>query len=488
MASKPILLTTINARYGHTAFGLRCLWANLGPLREQAAIREFHLSQPPLVIAEQVLADAPRLIGFGVYIWNLEPITQVVKTIRSVRPDVALVLGGPEAGYEYEGSDLFNAADYLVRGEGEVAFARLAQAILEGRRPPEKVISAEAPDLARLALPYDAYTEEDIAHRTIFVEASRGCPFRCEFCLSALDARVREFPLGPFLSAIERLVERGARRLRFVDRTFNLREDRVETILTFFKERWRDGMQLHLEILPDRLTERMIDLMAWFPCAGLHLEVGVQSFNPESLEAVSRRQDLDKTEANLRRLRSQTEAFLHADLIAGLPGESWDSFAAGFDRLIALRPHEIQVGVLKRLKGTPIGRHVPTYAMVFADHPPYEVLQTGLLGFREMQRLKRFARYFGLYYNSGNFPTALDLLWRTHPSPFHAFMAFSDALWARTGRTHELSLARLARELHHFLVDMKADGPDAVAAAIERDFHRLPGRKDKLHLSDGPDS
>jgi len=488
MRSDPIILTTINARYGHTAFGLRWLWSNLGALREQAAIREFHLGQPPLVIAESLLAGAPRLIGFGVYIWNIGPITQVVKTIRSVRPDVALILGGPEAGYEYERSDLFSAADYLIRGEGEGAFAGLAQAILDGRRPPEKVIAAEAPDLAQLVLPYDAYTEEDIAHRTIFVEASRGCPFQCEFCLSALDAHVREFPLGPFLSAIERLVERGARRLRFVDRTFNLREERVETILAFFRERWRDGMQLHLEILPERLTERTIDQMAWFPPAGLHLEVGVQSFNLDTLDAVSRPQDLDRMEGNLRRLRSETGAFLHADLIAGLPGESWDSFGEGFDRLLALRPHEIQVGVLKRLKGTPIGRHVPTYAMVFADHPPYEVLQTGLLGFSDMQRLKRFARYFGLYYNSGNFPTAIELLWRTHPSPFHAFMAFSDVLWSRTGRTHELSLARLSRELHHFLVHMKADGADAVAAAIERDFHRLPGRKDKLHLSERPDS
>jgi len=482
MAGTPILLATVNARYGHTAFGLRWLWANLGSLRERAAIREFHLEHPPLTIAEELLAEEPLVIGFGVYIWNVGILTQVVETIKGVRPDVVVVLGGPEAGHEYEGTALFEAADYLIRGEGETAFAELAHAVLEGRPPREKVIAREPPDLAQLVPPYDAYTEEDIAHRSIFVEASRGCPFRCDFCLSALDPRVREFPLGPFLEAMEGLIERGARRLTFVDRTFNLSEARVESILAFFRGHWRDGLQVHFEIVPDRLTDRMVDQMAWFPPAGLHLEVGVQSFNPEALATVGRHQDPGRLEENLRRLRSETGAFVHADLVVGLPGECWDSFAEGFDRLFALRPHEIQVGFLKRLKGAPISRHIATHALVFAGHPPYEVLQTGLLSFRQMQCLKRFARYFDRYYNAGNFPTALDLLWRTNPSPFRAFMAFADTLWSRTGQTHRLSLARLARELFHFLAHANRDTTEAIAAAIEQDYHRIPGRKDKLRL------
>lgn len=164
----------------------------------------------------------------------------------------------------------------------------------------------------------------------------------------------------------------------------------------------------------------------------------------------------------------------------GLPGESWESFASGFDQLVALEPHEIQVGVLKWLKGAPISRHIPEHALVFAKTPPYEILQTGLLGFEQVQRLKRFARYFDLYYNAGNFSESLGLLWRTHPSAFDAFMALSDYLWTTTGRTHEFPLAQLARHLHQFLLEAGIDSRETIGAAIRKDFYRLPGRTDKL--------
>jgi radical SAM superfamily enzyme YgiQ (UPF0313 family) len=475
-----IILTTINARYSHTAFGLRWLWANLGPLRDQAVVREFHLRHAAHDIVEALLAEDPRIIGFGVYIWNLPLISEVVQTIKAVRPGIVLVLGGPEASHEYEGTDLFAAADFLVRGEGEEAFARLAQDVLNGGRPVEKVIESEPPDLDKLALPYDAYTDEDIAQRVVYVEASRGCPFRCEFCLSSLDLCVREFPLDPFFDAMQKLIDRGTRLFKFVDRTFNLRPDRVDAILDFFLERWQDGMQLHFEILPDRLSEHMLERMARFPAEGLHLEVGVQSLCPEALEAISRPQDLDLTERNLRFLRHQTSALIHVDLVAGLPGESWESLAAGFDRLLALRPHHIQVGILKRLKGAPIARHAESHAMAFSRKPPYAVLQTDLLDFTQVQRIKRFARYFDLYYNSENFPDTLPFLWRTGPSAFDVFMALSDGLWAATERTHQLPLPRLAQHLHDFLVQSGIEDPLVIADAVKQDYHRLPGRKDKL--------
>ena len=295
MLPTAILLATANARYTHPAFGLRWLWANLGPLRAHAAIREYTLSQSPLDIAEDLLRLNPRIIGLSVHIWNVTLLTEVARIIKTVSPETVLVIGGPEVSYEYEGTPIFAAADYLIRGEGEVAFAALAKDLLEGRKPPEKVIAAEPPDLAGLVLPYKAYSDEDLARRLTYVEASRGCPFGCEFCLSSLDARVREFPLERFLDALSDLIERGARRIKFVDRTFNLRAERVEAILDFFKRNWRDGMVVHFEILPDRLSERMLEQIAAFPPGNLHLEVGVQSLNPASLEAIGRRQDIDQT-------------------------------------------------------------------------------------------------------------------------------------------------------------------------------------------------
>lgn len=482
--TKPIVLTTVNARYSHTAFGLRWLWANLGRLQSSAEIVEFHLGQSPVEIAERLLERNPVLIGFGVYVWNVTVVTQVVEVIKGVRPDVLVVLGGPEVSFEYEGTALFDAADYLIRGEGEEAFAQLAGAVIErGDRPAEKVITPAPPDVAALALPYEAYTDEDIAHRLIYVEASRGCPFHCEFCLSALDDGVREFPLEPFLEAMGRLIERGALHFKFVDRTFNLRHDRVAALLAFFQERWRPGMQLHFEILPDRLSDAMLALMAEVPPEGLHLEVGVQTFCEEAQAAVSRRQDMARTEEVLRYLRERTGAIVHADLVVGLPGETWESFAAGFDRLLATRPHKIQVGILKRLKGAPISRHIVPHAMVFATHPPYEILQTDTIDFGQMQRLRRFARYFDLFHNAGNFPASLEILWDTVPSAFDAFMALSDYIWQATGRTHRLALATLAEQLHAHLVAVCPAERAHITDAIESDFHRVPGRKDRLSLS-----
>ena len=479
MPDSAIVLSTITARYTHTAFGLRWLWANLGAFREHTVIREFHLKQTPLEIAEQLLAMHPRIVGLGAYIWNVAQITQVAQIIKAVRPDVVLVVGGPEASHEFEGTPLFETADYLVRGEGERAFADLVAHLMENRRPETKVISLEPPDLSQLAFPYDAYSDTDLARRLIYVEASRGCPFHCEFCLSSLDTCVREFPLDPVLAALDRLIQRGARNLIFVDRTFNLKASRVETILHFLKARWHAGLLLHFEIVPDRLTKDMQEIIATFPPGALHLEVGVQTFNPEVQEAISRRQDMEKTIETLRFLRTQTGALLHADLIVGLPGESWESFASGFNQLLDLAPHAIQVGILKRLKGTPIARHTVPHAMAFSQHPPYEILQTDCLKFDQVQRLKRFARFFDLYYNSDNFPQSLALLWRTKDSPFEAFMALSDAIWTATGRTHEFPLSQLARLLYHFLIEHGTPESEA-AAAIHGDFYRTPGRTDKL--------
>lgn len=478
MQQTAIILATVNARYSHAAFGIRWLWANLGPLRDHAAIREFNLNQAPLEISEDLLRLNPRIIGFSVHVWNVTLLTQVVQVIKRVRPEVVLVLGGPEVSYEYEDAPIFNSADYLIRGEGEVAFARLACDVLDGRAPEEKVIAVDPPALEGLILPYDAYSQKDLTQRLTYVEASRGCPFGCEFCLSSLDPHVREFPLDPFLQAMSGLIERGARRFKFVDRTFNLRAARVDAILDFFLRHWREDMSVHFEIVPDRLSDRMLKRIAEFPPAGLHLEAGVQSLNPASLAAIGRRQDIEKTLANIRFLREETGALVHADLVVGLPGETWQTLSAGFDQLVALRPHELQVGILKRLKGAPIRRH----PLVFAEHPPYEVLQTEHLTFEQLQRLKRFARYFDLYYNSGNFPTTLPLLWCARPSAFDAFMSLSDTLWAETGRTHEFPLTQLIRHLYRFLVEARVYKPRHIADTIESDYHRLPGRKERLQL------
>jgi radical SAM superfamily enzyme YgiQ (UPF0313 family) len=542
MLMPDIVLTTLNAKFIHAAFGLRYLFANLGELQARAVIAEFDINQRPLEIAEKLLARLerrtpvrpvatggseladqeigapPQIIGFGVYIWNVAETAEVIATIKRVRPEIKIILGGPEVSYENEGQGIVALADHVITGEGDLKFAGVCRVLLERRAPSRlnsdsavhsplaetvpgvplpKIIPAELPDFSRIKLPYDFYTEADIAHRIIYVEASRGCPFTCEFCLSSLDIPVRQVPLEPFLAAMQKLLDRGLKQFKFVDRTFNLNIATSKAILEFFLARHQPGNFYHFEMIPDRLPAELREIIAKFPPGSLQFEVGIQSFNSEVGTLISRRQNYDRMAENFNFLRKETGVHIHADLIVGLPGETVESFGAGFDRLIAMGPQEIQVGILKRLRGTPIVRHDAEWQMVYSAHPPYEILQNKLIDFPTMQRLRRFAKYWDLIGNSGNFVETVSLLWSVGPassraemegdarfaetlatpSPFANLLSFSDWLYARIGRTDTIALARLAELLFRFLTTELNQNPSAVAEVLARDWQR-GGRRD----------
>ena len=201
-----IVLTTLNARYSHTAFGLRCLLANLGPLREQTNLLEFELNANPRIVVEKILAKNPVIVGFSVAIWNVSKLTEMVSLLSVLRPQITIVLGGPEVSYTLDGLAIVQYADYIIQGEGELAFYKLCQKLLAGEKPEQRVIVAELPQLTDLVLPYQEYSDQDVAHRVIYVEASRGCPFNCEFCLSSLTEHVRYVDQSLFLIEIKKLL------------------------------------------------------------------------------------------------------------------------------------------------------------------------------------------------------------------------------------------------------------------------------------------
>ena len=510
-----IVLATLNAKYTHAAFGLRYLLANLGPLRSAACIAEFDINQRPVEIAEALLARNPKIIGLGIYVWNAAPATEVVALLKRLRPGIPVILGGPEVSYETESQIIVQLADYVITGEADLKFAEVCRRLLAGDRPIAKIIPSGLPEFSELVLPYDLYDERDVAHRIIYVEASRGCPFSCEFCLSSLDIPVRQAPLPGLLGQLQRLLDRGVKQFKFVDRTFNLNVNTSRAILEFLLERHQPGRFFHFEMVPDRLPDVLREVIVRFPPGAVQFEVGVQTFNAEAAALIQRRQDYGRLEDNLRFLRSQTGVHIHADLIAGLPGESLESFAAGFDRLIALRPHEIQVGILKRLRGTPIARHDAGWQMVYNPHPPYELLQNRLIDFPAMQKLRRFARYWDLVGNSGNFTETTPLIWSRagepprlssqhlrstrqggqvcQPwsaegqgggntpaplSPFAAFMRWSEWLHGRVGRTDSIALIRLMELLFEYLTNELKLDPGQTAAAMWCDYRR-GGRYDK---------
>jgi radical SAM superfamily enzyme YgiQ (UPF0313 family) len=288
---------------------------------------------------------------------------------------------------------------------------------------------------------------------------------------------VRNVPIDAFLAELQSLLDRGARQFKFVDRTFNLNLNISKAILQFFLERLTPDLFLHFEMIPDRLPEALRDLIRQFPPGALQFEVGVQTFNEDVAKLISRRQDNDKLAENFRFLRDQTGVHIHADLIVGLPGEGIESFGRGFDRLVALRPQEIQVGILKRLRGTPIVRHDVEWGMVYSPHAPYEILQTTLIDFATMQRLRRFSRYWDLIANSGNFVETAPLIWGG-ASAFARFMELSDWLFKEAGQTHAIALTRLAELIFRFLSDELGQKPGEVAQSIWRDFQRV-GRSDR---------
>ena len=485
----PIVLATLNAKYIHASLGLRYLLANMdvhggAGLRAQTQLREFVIQQRPTQIVEELLALEPKVIGLGIYIWNVVETTQVVRLIKTLRPDIKIVLGGPEVSFETESQEICRLADHVITGWGDVSFPRLCRALLDGPQPLMKLIAGVQPALAELALPYGEYTGEDLAKRLLYVEASRGCPFKCEFCLSSLDKTAWAFDLDGFMAEMDALYQRGARNFKFVDRTFNLKVEFSVRILQFFLDRMKDeagnitpspDLFVHFEVVPDSLHDRLKDLIAQFPAGSLQFEVGIQSFNPEVQQRISRKQDNAKTADNLRWLVGQSRAHVHADLIFGLPGETLGSFAEGFDKLHELAPHEIQFGILKRLRGTPITRHTQDYAMAYDPQTPYTILQNSTVDFVTMQRIKRFARYWEMLANSGRFAASLKLL-LAPGSAFGHFLKFSDWLWKTTGKTHEFALEKLVDLLFEHLSLERGLPADDVCAALLADYRASGAR------------
>ena len=466
-----IILSTLNARYAHASLGLRYLLANMGPLQPQASIQEFVIGAKTTEIVEKLLAQAPRIIGFGIYIWNVEETTRVVAMLKRVAPQVAIVLGGPEVSHESAEQQIVQLADYLVTGWGDVTFPKLCGEILNGPKPLMKVHAGVQPPMAEIKMPYSLYSDHDIKHRTLYVEASRGCPFKCEFCLSALDKTAWPFALDTFLGELEALHARGARLFKFVDRTFNLNIKTSLKIMQFFLDKLEanpdDPVYAHFELVPDHLPDALKAGIAKFPPGALQFEIGIQSFNPEVQSLVSRKQDNAKAAENIRWLCTQSHAHLHVDLIAGLPGEDVASFARGFDQLVALKPHEIQFGILKRLRGTPIIRHTEEFGMVFDPYPPYTILATRDVDFSTMLRLVRFARYWDLVANSGRFVNTIGQM--LGDAPFNNFMAFSDWIYSKTDATHRIALDRLATLVAQWL-QLRGMDKEAAIALVGSDY------------------
>jgi radical SAM superfamily enzyme YgiQ (UPF0313 family) len=474
-----IILTTLNSRFTHSAIGLRYLYANMQELQEKTQILEFSINDAIQTIAEDILVHQPNIIGIGVYIWNVSEIAELIHIIKKVSPQTTIILGGPEVSYSPFRVNL-DLADFIIQGEGDLAFYKLCRDIVNQTQPSEKIIPMTLPRLKELVLPYEFYTDDDIKNRYIYVEVSRGCPFECEFCLSSMDEKVRAFDLDTVLEEFLKLWMRGARNFKFVDRTFNLNIRTANKILDFFLAK-DEPYFAHFEVIPDHFPDSIKEKMKLFPHGALQLEIGIQTLNPEVAYNVSRILKLDKIHENIRFLETQTQAHIHLDLIVGLPGESLESFGKNLDTLVALADCEIQIGILKKLSGTYIKRHDVDFEMVYSDIPPYDILSNKNLSFMDIQTMKRFARFWDLTYNSGNFKNSIVLLWQSE-SVYKNFYAFSLWTYEQTSSTWKISLQRLGELLFTYLTEVKKLDKQSVATQMLEDMMKLKGRAVPAYL------
>lgn len=467
---KDILLGTLNSTYQHSSFGLRYLYANMQDLQPKTQIIEWTIKENSRNIVEQILAYRPKIMGFSVYIWNTEEMFEVCSMLKTVAPEIVIVLGGPEISYETESQRLFQLCDYVITGEADHSFREFCQTILKGDRPETKIIRSILPDIKSVLTPYHLYTDDDIKNRVIYVEASRGCPYKCEYCLSSLDKSVRNFDTEHFLKSIDDLMERGARTFKFVDRTFNLSPTTSTAILKYFLTKIHLGLFLHFEMVPDRLPQEIKDLIVQFPEGCLQFEVGIQTLNPEVAINVSRKNDLVKVRDNFKFILEHTKIHTHADLIVGLPGETLESFGAGFDRLSQMGPDEIQVGILKRLKGTPIIRHEAQFKMIYQKFAPFQIISTSTMDYATLQKMNRFAKFWDLYANSGEFKNLMFLLRKLEGSFFWNFMGLVEFLNVKYSETHSISLMSLCEQAWNYLQQNLHLSEEAATEVIVADY------------------
>ena len=415
------LLTTLHSKYIHASLALPCLAAACGSDCGEVRICEFTVHEPKEQILAALLAPQPDVIAFSVYIWNRLATLELIDALAVVRPELRIIVGGPELSWE---SDALlkdhPGITALIRGEGELPFPSLLAAWagtvpaggLSPSPPPNTLLrcdsdliegpfAASPDDLDTLPSPFAA-GKVDLTRGLVYYESSRGCPYSCAFCMSALDPKVRSFSLDRIKADLQLLLDAEVAQIKFVDRTFNYDGARSRAIWEFILRHNRSS-HFHFEIGAHLLDEESLALLATVPPETFQFEIGVQSTLPATLAAISRNADLEKLERNVRRLRDKTAIHLHLDLIYGLPAEGYDDFLASLDRVAALHPHALQIEPVKLLPGAPLRRDAGKLGIVFDPHPPYSVLTTPLLTFSTLEKLRGISRLLDLLVNSHKF-------------------------------------------------------------------------------------
>lgn len=457
------LLTAVNAKFIHTNPALYSLQAyaskygnNLG---EHISLAEYTINNRLDEILSGIYKQLPDVIAFSCYIWNITEILSVVRELHKVMPRVPIWLGGPEVSYRAEEVlKSYPELTGIMVGEGEETFLELLQYYVQSHeksendkrekagisksmkdirgivyREEERIISTkprELTDLSKIPFLYDDLSRFE--HKIIYYESSRGCPFRCSYCLSSIDKKVRLRNMDVVKKELQFFLDHNVPQVKFLDRTFNCNHDHAMEIWRFIKEHDNGITNFHFEIAADLLNEEELSLLNSLRPGAVQMEIGVQTTNPDTIQEIRRMMDVDKLAAIVKRLHQGKNIHIHLDLIAGLPYEDYESFGKSFNDVYAMKPEQLQLGFLKVLSGSYIAEKYRDYGIMFTENPPYEVLKTNWLSFEDVCRLKQVEEMVELYYNSNQFTHILPYLERSFKSPFAMFESLG-AFYERKG-------------------------------------------------------
>ena len=476
-----VVLSTLNSKFIHSSLALRYLKA-YGEAHGQAYdIVEYTINMPVLHILGDITEHDIDVLGFACYIWNIEMTLHVVDMVKSVRPDIKIVLGGPEVSFTAD--ELLERCpniDYIVQGEGEEAFHALVTALhlgndgldpvipgVRGRRDGSILGSLEAvevSDLSSIPFPYTEEDMEDLEHKIIYYESSRGCPFSCQYCLSGNKNTVRFFPQERTLEELQWFIDHGVKQVKFVDRTFNCAPHHHRPLMEFMRDSDTD-MNFHLEMEPELMTEWETNILCETPPGRIQIEVGVQSTHKKTLDAINRYNDWPYIQKSIRPIIQAGRTHVHMDLIVGLPHEDFNRFGQSFNDLFSLQPHALQIGFLKLLKGSGV-RRMREYKYVADPLAPYEVLSTHVLPYDDVRFLKYFEDVFERFYNSERFRTTFGYIGQQliHGET-DAFTYFCDMTraWLKEGN-HKVNLKDI--DQIEFLYRFFLEKGDTIAAEL----------------------
>ncbi len=430
------LLVALNTKYIHSNPAIYSLRAYAGEeLAEHVEIAEYTINNSLTEVLAGIYNRKPDVIGFSCYIWNISMVLELVMELAKLLPETPIWLGGPEVTYDAPGIlEKYPQITGVMIGEGEETFRELLEYYVNQKGGMEDISGLCLPtgytacrELTDIStLPFLYQDLDAFENKIIYYESSRGCPFRCSYCLSSIDKKVRLRNLDIVKKELQFFLDHKVKQVKFVDRTFNCNHEHATAIWRYILEHDNGVTNFHFEVSADILNDEEIELLAQMRPGLAQLEVGVQSTNPQTLEAIHRVMDVEKLAQIVGKVSAARNVHLHLDLIAGLPFEDYESFGKSFNCVYAMKPEQLQLGFLKVLKGSEMCERAEEYGICYMDKPPYEVLFTKWLPFEDVLRLKRIEEMVELYYNSNQFVHTLCFLEGAFETPFQMFEALAD--------------------------------------------------------------